>query len=84
MIGLVNLTKDCDCIQPGSPIVAQDIGFAASSDPVALDQAALDLIRLTQLSCPTPRSTARSNSPTQRSLDWEPEATISWRFPFPG
>lgn len=45
VLGIVNLTRDCDCIHPGSPVVAQDIGFAASSDPVALDQAALDLVR---------------------------------------
>jgi len=45
VIGLVNLTKDCDCISSGSPVVARDIGFAASSDPVALDQAAMDLVR---------------------------------------
>lgn len=45
VLGLVNLTKDCDCLSPGSEFVARDIGFAASSDPVALDQAALDLVR---------------------------------------
>ncbi|MFW5740748.1 MAG: DUF362 domain-containing protein [Myxococcota bacterium] len=45
VLGLVNLTKDCDCLSPGSAIVARDIGFAASSDPVALDQAAMDLVR---------------------------------------
>jgi hypothetical protein len=44
LLGIVALTKDCDCLAPGSPIVARDIGFAASHDPVALDKAAMDLI----------------------------------------
>lgn len=48
VLGLVSLTKDCDCLSAGSPVVAEDIGFAASSDPVALDQAALDLVQSTK------------------------------------
>lgn len=59
VLGIVNLTQDCDCLHAGSPIVARDIGFAASADPVALDQAALDLVahaehqRLDQLAYPS-------------------------------
>ncbi len=44
ILGVVNLTQHCDCWAPGSPRVAPDIGFALSLDPVALDQAALDLV----------------------------------------
>lgn len=44
LLGLVNLTQHCDCWAPGSARVAADVGFALSSDPVALDQAALDLV----------------------------------------
>ena len=44
LLGIVALTKDCDCLEPGSPVVARDIGFASSLDPVALDQAAMDLV----------------------------------------
>ncbi|MCL2822925.1 MAG: DUF362 domain-containing protein [Polyangiaceae bacterium] len=44
VLGIVNLTKDCDCIGAGSAIVAKDVGFAVSSDPVAIDQAAMDLV----------------------------------------
>jgi hypothetical protein len=47
LLGIVNLTQHCDCWAPGSPRVAEDIGFALSSDPVALDQAALDLVLAT-------------------------------------
>lgn len=39
-----NLSVDCDCVaNPESPCM-QDIGILASLDPVALDQACLDLI----------------------------------------
>lgn len=44
LLGIVSLTKDCDCLSPGSAIVARDVGFAASLDPVALDQASIDLV----------------------------------------
>lgn len=58
LVGMVNITRDCDCLGKGSDRVAPDIGFALSSDPVALDQAAVDLVtkatgkRLDQLSYP--------------------------------
>jgi uncharacterized protein len=45
LLGMVSMTKDCDCLAPGTPVVARDIGFAASLDPVALDQAAMDLVK---------------------------------------
>jgi uncharacterized Fe-S center protein len=44
LLGIVDLTQHCDCWAPGSPRVASDVGFALSRDPVALDQAALDLV----------------------------------------
>lgn len=41
---LMNITPDCDCVPwSDAPIVA-DLGFLASSDPVALDQACLDMV----------------------------------------
>lgn len=44
LLGIVNLTRHCDCWGAGSEKVAPDVGFALSTDPVALDQAALDLV----------------------------------------
>ncbi len=41
----LNITKDCDCIAEVQPSVVEDIGILASTDPVALDQATMDLIR---------------------------------------
>ncbi len=42
---LLAVTKDCDCVGIRQTPVVADIGLLASHDPVAIDQAALDLIR---------------------------------------
>ena len=42
---LVDMTKDCDCMARGQQPLQPDLGILASSDPVAADQAALDLTR---------------------------------------
>ncbi|MDM7916549.1 MAG: DUF362 domain-containing protein [Candidatus Eisenbacteria bacterium] len=44
LTGIVNVTQHCDCLPSGSPVIASDVGFALSSDPVALDQATVDLV----------------------------------------
>jgi len=42
---LISITKDCDCIDtPDMPAIVDDIGIVASTDPVAVDKAALDLV----------------------------------------
>jgi len=42
---LLSVTKDCDCFDtPNMDKIVDDIGIAASTDPVALDKAALDLV----------------------------------------
>ncbi len=41
---LINITKDCDCMASHQKPIMQDIGFLASLDPVAIDNATLDLI----------------------------------------
>ena len=40
---MVNMTKDCDCMAQEPHKIIDDIGVIAGNDPVALDQAALDL-----------------------------------------
>jgi uncharacterized Fe-S center protein len=42
---LMNVTKDCDCIGQAQTPVVEDIGVLAAHDPVAIDQAALQLVR---------------------------------------
>jgi len=40
---LVNMTKECDCLGKSEKVFA-DLGVLASLDPVAIDQASLDLV----------------------------------------
>jgi hypothetical protein len=42
---LVNITSRCDCCENPGPPLCRDIGFLVSDDPVAIDQAAIDLIK---------------------------------------
>ena len=39
-----NLSVDCDCVAEPEPIHMEDIGTLASLDPVALDQACVDMV----------------------------------------
>jgi len=41
---LINITPDCDCASWSDAPIVPDIGFLASTDPVALDQASYDLV----------------------------------------
>ncbi len=42
---ILSVTDQCDCFgTPDKPIVVDDIGIAASTDPVAVDKAALDMV----------------------------------------
>jgi hypothetical protein len=41
---LVKITKDCDCISKEKNYIVEDIGILSSHDPVAIDQAAVDLV----------------------------------------
>ncbi|MEG6521931.1 DUF362 domain-containing protein [Desulfotomaculum sp. 1211_IL3151] len=41
---LINITPDCDCATWSDAPIVPDIGFLASTDPVALDQASYDLV----------------------------------------
>ncbi|MFA5802966.1 MAG: DUF362 domain-containing protein [Thermoleophilia bacterium] len=44
---IMNITPDCDCWGYSDAAVAPDIGIAASTDPVAVDQASVDLVNET-------------------------------------
>ena len=39
-----NVSPDCDCWSTNKPPIAPDIGIVASTDPVALDKACMDLV----------------------------------------
>lgn len=40
----VHITKNCDCMAKDEPFIVEDIGILASTDPVACDKAAADLV----------------------------------------
>lgn len=42
---LINMTKDCDCLNEKMKPIIEDIGVLAGYDPVAIDQAILDLTK---------------------------------------
>jgi uncharacterized Fe-S center protein len=45
---IMTVTKDCDCFgAPDMHKIVDDVGIAASTDPVAVDKAALDLVETT-------------------------------------
>ena len=39
-----NMSIDCDCVSSPAAVDMHDIGILASTDPVALDQACVDLV----------------------------------------
>ena len=39
-----NMSVDCDCVATPEPVKLKDYGILASLDPVALDQACVDII----------------------------------------
>jgi hypothetical protein len=41
---LIKVTKDCDCLAKDDPRIVRDIGILASSDPVAIDKASVDMV----------------------------------------
>jgi len=42
---LTRITKECDCLAKDDPRISPDVGILASSDPVSIDQASIDLIK---------------------------------------
>ena len=41
---MVNISRDCDCVAEAEPPCMGDIGILSSLDPVAIDQACIDLV----------------------------------------
>jgi len=41
---LIKVTKDCDCMSNDQRAIVEDIGILGSLDPVAIDQASVDLV----------------------------------------
>jgi hypothetical protein len=56
---LTHMTAECDCLAKDDPLLLPDLGILASTDPVAIDQAALDLVE-EALGAPLAQATGRS------------------------
>ena len=44
-----NMSIDCDCVDHPAPVKLEDYGILASTDPVALDQACIDIVNNMQV-----------------------------------
>ena len=68
-----NMSIDCDCVNHPAPVKLEDYGILASTDPVALDQACVDIINNQQVTA--------KNDPTDllRRIDKQHGThTIEW------
>ena len=64
---LTDITPDCDCNRWADAPIVPDLGILASDDPVAIDQAAVDLVNTEK---PLP-GTALSERPSQKDDKWQ-------------
>ncbi|MBU4078597.1 DUF362 domain-containing protein [Patescibacteria group bacterium] len=67
---LINITPDCDCWEWNDAPIVGDIGILASKDPIAIDQASVDLVN---------REQGIANTRLQK-----PKAKDKFRAVFPG
>ncbi len=58
---LLQITKNCDCMGGTGPAIIEDIGLLASSDPVAVDAASVELIN---------RRAGRDLLREKQDIDW--------------
>ena len=86
-----NMSIDCDCVDHPAPVKLEDYGILASTDPVALDQACVDIInnqKVTAKNDPTPSSISTRNNPPSKSswitncYCW-PHCLVRLTFPMP-
>jgi len=59
---LLQITPDCDCVPWSDAPIVPDVGILASTDPVAIDAASLDLVNQQQ--------GLPGHSPCQQSAAW--------------
>ena len=50
----INVTTTCDCWNYSSAPMVPDLGFLASTDPIAIDKATVDLVDKAPMSCERP------------------------------
>lgn len=65
---LINITPDCDCCDWNEPAFVPDVGFCASTDPVAVDLASADLVCQSPV-CPGSKPAAKGGDPWRAIYD---------------
>ncbi|MDD2601325.1 MAG: DUF362 domain-containing protein [Prevotella sp.] len=68
-----NMTIDCDCVAHPAPVKLKDYGILASTDPVALDQACVDIIndqKVTAENDPTDLINRINKKHGTHTIDW--------------
>lgn len=68
-----NMSIDCDCVDHPAPVKLKDYGILASTDPVALDQACVDIInnqKVTAESDPTDLLKRIDKQHGTHTIDW--------------
>jgi len=58
---LLHITSNCDCMGGDEPVIVKDIGLLASTDPVAVDTASVDLLN---------RRSGRDLLREKHDIDW--------------
>jgi uncharacterized Fe-S center protein len=68
-----NMSIDCDCVAHPAPVKLEDYGILASTDPVALDQACVDIInqqKVTAKNDPTDLLNRIDKQHGTHTIDW--------------
>ncbi|MBR5117230.1 MAG: DUF362 domain-containing protein [Muribaculaceae bacterium] len=68
-----NMSIDCDCVDHPAPVKLEDYGILASTDPVALDQACIDIInqqKVTAKNDPTDLLNRINKQHGTHTIDW--------------
>ena len=68
-----NMSIDCDCVNHPAPVKLEDYGILASTDPVALDQACVDIInqqKVTAKNDPTDLLQRINKQHGTHTIDW--------------
>jgi hypothetical protein len=68
-----NMSIDCDCVDHPEPVKLEDYGILASTDPVALDQACVDIInnqKVTATNAPTDLLSRIDKQHGTHTIDW--------------
>ncbi len=63
-----NMSIDCDCVDHPAPVKLEDYGILASTDPVALDQACIDIVNNMELSATNDPTDLRARIDKQHGI----------------